>query len=52
MIFLTYVNDCIIVGNSMKAIYKFVHSMQHGPENFVLIDEGDIDKFCGVEIRD
>ena len=36
----------------MKAIVKFIHSMQHGPENFVLTDEGDIDKFWGIEIND
>ena len=36
----------------MKAIVKFIHSMQHVPENFVLTDEGDIDKFLGNEIKD
>ena len=49
---LTYVDDCIIVGNDMKDIDEFVYSMQHGPENFILTDEGDIDKFLGIEIKD
>ena len=50
MIVLTYVDDCIIIGDSMKEIDDFVYSMQHGPENFDLTDEGDIDKFLGIEI--
>jgi hypothetical protein len=51
MIVLTYVDDCIIVGNDMKEIDEFVKSMQEGPENFILTDEGDIDKFLGIEIK-
>jgi len=51
MIVLTYVDDCIIVGNDMKDIDAFIYSMQHGPENFILTDEGDIDKFLGIEIK-
>ena len=39
---LTYVDDCIIVGNSMQQIDQFVKSMQNGPEKFILTDEGDI----------
>jgi len=51
MIVLTYVDDCIIVGDSMKDIDSFVTSMSTGPENFKLTDEGDIDKFLGIEIK-
>jgi hypothetical protein len=51
MIVLTYVDDCIIVGNKMEDIDAFVESMQKGPENFILTDEGDIDKFLGIEIE-
>ena len=50
MMVLTYVDDCIIIGNDMKDINDFVYSMQHGKEKFVLTDEGDIDKFLGIEI--
>lgn len=52
MIVLCYVDDCIIIGNKMKDINDFVYSMQNGPENFVLTDEGNIDKFLGIEIKD
>jgi hypothetical protein len=51
MMVLTYVDDCIIIGDKMKEIDEFVKSMQNGPENFVLTDEGDIDKFLGIEIE-
>ena len=50
MIVLTYVDDCIIVGPSMTDIDYFVTSMKYGSENFVLTDEGDINKFLGIEI--
>ena len=50
MIVLTYVDDCIIVGPSMKDIDYFVASMKYGSENFVLTDEGDINKFLGIEM--
>ena len=51
MIVLTYVDDCIIIGMEMKAIDAFVASMQNGPEKFKLTDEGNIDKFLGIEIK-
>ena len=54
MIVLTYVDDCIIVGNSIKEIDDFIKSLQGGQEQeeFILTDEGSIDKFVGVEIVD
>ena len=50
MIILTYVDNCIIVGPSMENINRFVDSMKKGDENFVLTDEGDINKFQEIEI--
>ena len=50
MMILTYVGDCIIVGLSMKEIDYFIHSMQNGPENFILNDKGDVNMFLGIEI--
>ena len=38
MIILTYVDDCITVGPSMKDIDGFVASMKYGSENFVLTE--------------
>jgi hypothetical protein len=52
MMILVYVDDCIIIGKDMDDIDQFVLSMQNGPENFVLTDEGSIDKFLlGIKIK-
>ena len=51
MIILTYVDDCIIVGPSMEDINCCVDSMKNKDENFVLTDEGDINKLLGIEIN-
>ena len=51
MIVMTYVDDCIIVSNSMKEIDVFVDSLIKGPEKFVLTDKGDIDKFLRIDIN-
>ena len=51
MIILTYVDDYIILGPSMKDIYGFAESTKSGSENFVLTDEGYINKFLGNEIN-
>jgi hypothetical protein len=45
MIIITYVDDCIIVSNSMKDINTFGKSLKDGPEEHVLNDEGDINIF-------
>ena len=51
MIILTYVDNCIIVGLSINNINGLVESMKNGNENFVLTNEGDINKFLGIEIN-
>jgi hypothetical protein len=50
MVVQTYVNDCIIVVTSIKSINAFIHSMQHRKENFILMDEGNVNKLLGIEI--
>jgi hypothetical protein len=52
MIIITYIDDCIIVSHSMKDINTFVKSMKDGPEGYVLTDEGDLNKFLGIEIQE
>jgi hypothetical protein len=51
MLIITYVDDCIIVANLMIDINTFVESMKNGSERFILTDEGDINKFLGIEIK-
>ncbi len=50
MVLLTYVDDCIIISPSRDSIDRLISSMQSGPENFKLTDEGGVNKFLGVEI--
>jgi hypothetical protein len=35
----------------MKDINTFIKSMKDGLEGYVLTDEGDINKFLGIEIK-
>ena len=49
-IVLTYVDDCIIVGDSAERIEALITSLHGGTENFILQDEGLIDKYLGVSI--
>ncbi len=49
MIIITYVDDCITISNSMKDINNIVKSMKDSPKEYVLTDEGDINKFLGIE---
>jgi hypothetical protein len=49
-IVLTYVDDCIIVGDSIECIEALITSLHDGTENFILKDEGSIDKYLGVSI--
>lgn len=48
---LTYVDDCILT--SMQTIDELITSLEKGKdkEKFILTDEGDIDKFLGIEIQ-
>ena len=50
-IVLTYVDDCIIVANSMIRIDELITSLHGGDENFVLQDKGLIDKYLGINIK-
>ena len=50
MILLTYVDDCIIFSPSMELIDRLVQSIHDGPENFKFTDEGDVNKFLGIDI--
>ena len=47
---LTYVDDCIKDGRSIKDMVSFIYSLHHGSENLILPDKGDVNKFLGIEI--
>ncbi len=50
-IILTYVDNCIIIGDMHNQINVLIQSLHKGEENFVLQDEGPIDKYLGVDVR-
>ncbi len=47
----TYVDDCIIIGETHNQINALIQSLHKGEESFVLQDKGPIDKYLGVDIR-
>ena len=51
VIMLVYVDDCIIISDSMMKIDYLIQTLQNGSENFVLTVEDTIDKFLGVNIE-
>ena len=50
-VILVYVDDCIIISKDENVIDRFVKSMMNGKEGFVLMDDGDLARFLGVEIE-
>ena len=49
-IILIYVDDCIVFSKSKKINKELVISLQNGQENFQLTDEGDLNRYLGVDI--
>ncbi len=52
MINITYVDECIIINDSIKDINSFIKFMKDGPKGYVLTDAGDISKFLGIETKE
>ena len=50
-VILTYVDDCIIFGDSDNRVNEVIQSLWEGPEKFDFTDDGDVDKYLGVEVR-
>ena len=50
MIFLVYVNDCILISKGANLITDFIASLENVPETFKFTDEGDMKHYLGVEI--
>jgi hypothetical protein len=51
-IVLTYVDDCIIIGENMMIADSVISSLKGGNKNFDLVNQGSIDKYLGLLIRD
>ena len=47
-----YVNDCIIIQRKgSSSAENLVRALKEGPENFDSIDDGDLDKYLGVDVN-
>ncbi len=51
-IVLTYVDDCIILGKNMAIVDAVISLLKEGWEDFELVDQGSIDKYLDLMIRD
>jgi hypothetical protein len=51
LIVLVYVDNCIIISDNKLKIQHLVHSLSTGSEEFVLTQEGTLDKFLGIDIK-
>ncbi len=51
-IVLTYVDDCIILGENMAIVDSVIQSLRDGDKDFELTDKGSIDKYLGISIED
>ena len=45
-----YVDDCIVLSKTKSVIDNFIEYLQSGKEKYILNDEGEIDKYLGVDI--
>ena len=50
-VFKNYVDDSVIVSHKKQTITSLIESLNNGPENYVLTDEGDISNYLGVDIN-
>jgi len=49
---LTYLDNCIIFGDSDKRVDDVIQSLHEGSENFDFTDEGNVEKYLGVEVKE
>jgi hypothetical protein len=51
-IVLVYVDDCIVISKrGSKAADALIKSLKEGNENFDFTDDGDLDKYLGVDVK-
>ena len=50
-VILTYIDDCVIVSQKQETTTSLIESLNNGPENNLLTDEGDISNYLGFNIK-
>ena len=51
IIFLVYIDDCIVFGPNDKAIDEVVKDLRLSSKNFTLDDQGEVGDFLGIQIQ-
>ena len=51
VLFLVYVDDCIIFGPNAQAIDQVVTDLRSCPQQFTVDDQGDVGDFLGIQIK-
>ena len=51
IIFLVYIDDCIVFGPNDKAIDEVATDLHNNTQNFTLDDQGEVGDFLGIQIQ-
>ena len=51
IVFLVYIDDCIVFGPEDKAIEEVVADLRNSSQNFTIDDQGDVGDFLGIQIQ-
>ena len=51
ILFLVYIDDCIVFGPNAQAIDQVVTDLQSCPQRFTVDDQGDVGDFLGIQIK-
>ena len=51
IIFLVYIDDCIVFGPNDKAIDEVITDLCNSTQNFTLDNQGDVGDFLGIQIQ-
>ena len=51
IVFLVYIDDCIVFGPDDKAINEVVADLRNSSQNFTIDDQGDVVDFLGIQIQ-
>ena len=51
VIFLVYIDDCIVFGPTAQAIDQVVTDLRSSPQKFTVDDQGDVGDFLGIQIK-
>ena len=51
IVFLVYIDDCIVFGPNDKAIDDVVNDLRLSSKNFTLDDQGEVGDFLGIQIQ-